>query len=217
MGALGIPTGARFLSPFKVPGASWLQGGSLTVFLLLSPESVPGKMDNVHIPEGERLPLTSFICISQVFSYLHQQFDGFTRYSFSQLVTCWLPHVAVEDGTLTGDLAGSGEWDTHAVLFPGPHPLFVELRQEYKWRPPACGLLPFPPHPASVLYREGPHTLVSQPACPSCVYSFPKQLVFGLRVYMLAVMIFSRKMDLGKRLVPGNGVKNVSGAQSRKG
>ena len=66
-------------------------------------------------------------------------------------------------------------------------------------------------------YREGPHTLVSQPACPSSVYSLPKQLVFGLRVHMLAVMIFPRKMDLGKRLVPGNGVKNVSGAQSRKG
>ena len=71
--SLGYPcSGACFLSPVKVPGVCWLHDGSLTTIFPLPPEAVPGKVDNIYVPEGERLPLTSFICISQVFFHLYQ-------------------------------------------------------------------------------------------------------------------------------------------------
>lgn len=102
MGTSDIPTGDRFLSRIKVPGACWPRGGALTTFLPLSPNSVLQNSHQmpwllaIHIPEGQRFPLTYFICTAQVLFHLHQQFNGYSCYFLA--CQLWLPHVA-EPGT----------------------------------------------------------------------------------------------------------------------
>lgn len=84
-------------------------------------------MDNIHVPEGERLPLTSFV-FHKCFSVYTNNLMALQAIHFiSQLVNRWLPRVAIEDGTCTWDGPGSGEWDIPVGSFLGPGPLFMEL------------------------------------------------------------------------------------------
>ena len=135
----------------------------------------------------------------------------------SQLVNHWLPSVAIEHGTGMGDGPGSGERDTPAGSFLGPCPLFMELRQEHRWRPwpGACcsSLLTL----ALGLYCEGPHTPVNQHANPNSVYFLPEQPVFGFWCTCWLLWSSQGRWTGGRGLFLGMGSRPCLEHSSEKG
>lgn len=186
-------SGARLFHSIKVPGVCW---AALWVsdYSFSYPQRLCLERWITSMFQRERvLPLTSFV-FHKCFPVYTSNLMAFKPYIlFLSLSTAG--SVAIEDGTCAWEGPGSGEWDIPVGSFLGPCPFFMELRQEYKWRPWPGACCSSPSSPWFWVYCEGPHTPVNQPANPNSVYFLPGIASVWLLLHMLAARSFSRKMD----------------------